>query len=194
METTLAEIWADVLGVDRVGARDNFFATGGDSILSMQVVSRARQAGLRITAKDVFVRQTLADLAAVAVPVADERAADPGGPAPLTPIQRWFFDTHPAESRDHFAMSLTLRVDPGVDPEWLRAALDAVVARHEGLRTRFADQVQEPVDAVDVLAVLATDDPADRDRHARAAQAALRPGRAACSARSCSPGPTPCCS
>ncbi len=65
-EEVLARVWAEVLGVARVGADDNFFALGGDSILSLQVVSRARELGLGITAKDVFLHQTLAGVAAAA--------------------------------------------------------------------------------------------------------------------------------
>ncbi|GGS58609.1 non-ribosomal peptide synthase/polyketide synthase [Actinokineospora fastidiosa] len=170
VESELAAIWADVLGVERVGARDNFFAIGGDSILSMRVVARARQAGLRVTAKDVFLRQTLADLAAVATPVTVERIADTGGPAPLTPIQRWFFETCPT---DHFTMSITLRVDPAVDEDRLREAITALVDRHPGLRSRVTPTAQEPLPTVDdVFHVVRS---GDRDAHARAAQAGLRP-------------------
>ncbi|HSV65773.1 MAG TPA: amino acid adenylation domain-containing protein, partial [Mycobacteriales bacterium] len=59
-EHSLAEIWAQVLGVEQVGIEDNFFALGGDSILSIQLVSRARAAGLRLTSKDIFRHQTIA--------------------------------------------------------------------------------------------------------------------------------------
>src|SRR5687767_3767948 len=63
VETALAEIWADVLGLPRVGTRDSFFKLGGDSILSIQVVAKARQAGLRVATKDVFLHQTIAAMA-----------------------------------------------------------------------------------------------------------------------------------
>ncbi|HWH00600.1 MAG TPA: amino acid adenylation domain-containing protein, partial [Pilimelia sp.] len=62
-ERRLAEVWSAVLGVERVGVTDNFFALGGDSILSIQVVSQARRAGLRLTAKDLFLHQTVGELA-----------------------------------------------------------------------------------------------------------------------------------
>src|SRR6059058_4759744 len=61
-EATLAGIWSEVLGVDQVGVEDNFFELGGDSILSIQVVSRARQAGLSLMPRDLFVHQTVASL------------------------------------------------------------------------------------------------------------------------------------
>jgi aryl carrier-like protein len=65
-ESTLAKIWSDVLRRDAVGIHDNFFALGGDSIRSIQVIARANQAGLRVSAKDLFYHQTIAELAAVA--------------------------------------------------------------------------------------------------------------------------------
>jgi amino acid adenylation domain-containing protein/non-ribosomal peptide synthase protein (TIGR01720 family) len=177
----LAAIWADVLGVARVGAHDNFFALGGDSIMSMQVVSAARDAGIRLTARDIFLRQTVADLALAATrdTTADTgpAGADRGGPAPLTPIQHWFVRTH--DDRDHYAMSMAVEVDPDVDVERLRRALAALVEHHEALRTRFtrtgAGWTQEAGPATDVLDVSTAADTAERDLVAGAAQAGLRP-------------------
>src|SRR5690606_22717742 len=64
-EERLAGIWADVLRLDRVGRHDNFFALGGDSILSIQIVARATQAGLPLTPRHLFQHQSIAELAAV---------------------------------------------------------------------------------------------------------------------------------
>ncbi|ONI88959.1 non-ribosomal peptide synthetase [Actinosynnema sp. ALI-1.44] len=133
-ERVLADVWAEVLGVPEVGVDDNFFALGGDSILSIQVVSRARQAGLKLTSKDVFLHQTIARLAAVTTDAAPRRTAEISGPAPLTPIQHWFFD-HGAPR--HFTMSMFLELADDVDETALRQALTAIVERHEALRTRF---------------------------------------------------------
>src|SRR5262249_41072004 len=69
-EGVLGRVWGAVRGVERVGVEDNFFELGGDSILSIQVVSRARAAGVRISTKDIFLRQTITELAAAAEPVA----------------------------------------------------------------------------------------------------------------------------
>ncbi len=66
VERALAEIWRAVLGVAKVGATENFFDLGGDSIISIQMVSRAREAGIRISPKDVFQHQTLQALALAA--------------------------------------------------------------------------------------------------------------------------------
>jgi amino acid adenylation domain-containing protein len=66
VESTLASIWAEVLGLERVGVHDNFFELGGDSILSIQIIARANRAGLRLTPKHLFQHQTIAALATVA--------------------------------------------------------------------------------------------------------------------------------
>ena len=63
VEETLAAIWAEVLGINRVGRNDNFFEVGGDSILSLQIVTKARRAGWKITPRQLFERQTIATLA-----------------------------------------------------------------------------------------------------------------------------------
>ncbi|QWF85968.1 non-ribosomal peptide synthetase [Amycolatopsis sp. CA-230715] len=75
----LAEIWAEAFGRDRVGADDNFFRLGGDSILNLKIVSRARERGVVLRARDIFLHQTIAELASVAGTVtdADERETTP---------------------------------------------------------------------------------------------------------------------
>jgi amino acid adenylation domain-containing protein/non-ribosomal peptide synthase protein (TIGR01720 family) len=137
VEATLAEIFADVLDVPRIGVRDNFFELGGDSILAIRVVSRARQAGIGVTAKDIFTRQTIAALA----PVVTQATASVGnalvsGPVALTPIQRWFFANHP-EAPEHFNQSLVIELVAGYDAEALRKAAGAIVNHHDALRMRF---------------------------------------------------------
>ncbi|MEG8279903.1 non-ribosomal peptide synthetase [Streptomyces sp. AHA2] len=141
-ERTLAAIWAGVLHVERVGADDNFFALGGDSILGIQVVAQARQAGLSITSRDVYQHQTLAALARRADETGSRRRAVPSAPveatgaAPLTPIQHWLFDSA-AERAGHFAQTLSLELPADVQESALQAALDDVVSHHDALRSRF---------------------------------------------------------
>ncbi|MBY8848593.1 hypothetical protein K7G98_08410, partial [Saccharothrix sp. MB29] len=163
----LAEIWAEVLGVERVGARDNFFALGGDSILSMQVVSRARQAGLRLTSKDIFLRQTVSDLALAVTDDAGRTHEVVTGPVPLTPVQRWFFTEHGPLAQ--FTMSVVVELGD-VDPDAVRAAVGALVAHHDALRTRFTavdgvwrQQVAE-VETGEVFRVAADDLPTEAER------------------------------
>ncbi|HYO55908.1 amino acid adenylation domain-containing protein, partial [Archangium sp.] len=104
VERKLAEVWASVLKQPRIGVHDNFFELGGDSILSMQIVARAHQVGLKVTSKHLFQHQTLAELAPVVVDAREEREQGVvRGPVPLTPIQRWFFEQEMAQPQ-HFNM------------------------------------------------------------------------------------------
>ncbi|MGH3615019.1 MAG: amino acid adenylation domain-containing protein, partial [Pseudonocardia sp.] len=143
-EQTLAEVWTQVLGVDRVGIHDNFFELGGDSILSVQVMSRLRVAfGVELSPRVLFIDPTVAGLAtAVAgsgvcalppIPVADRV-----GELALSFAQQrlWFLDQFaPGESGYVTAFALGLCGD--LDLEVLVGALGALVARHESLRTTF---------------------------------------------------------
>ncbi|MFE2757349.1 condensation domain-containing protein, partial [Actinosynnema sp. NPDC059335] len=169
VEEVLAAVWADVLGVPRVGAEDNFFTLGGDSILSMQVVARARQAGYRFSTRDLFTHQTVASLAPV-VAVEVSSAADRApvvGDVPLTPIQHWFLHSG-RRNPHHFNQSHLVELDPAVDVDALRRALGVLVAHHDALRLRFTledgvwRQHNDDVRDVDVLTVV--DDPAALER------------------------------
>ena len=138
-ERALAAVWAGVLGVERVGLNDNFFRLGGDSILSIQVVAKARQAGLRLTPAQLFSHQTLAELAAVAADVAEAADVDVSLPAsaPLTPIQQWFFEQD-YQDPHHWNQSVVLRACERIDPALLERAVAALVAQHDALRLRFS--------------------------------------------------------
>ncbi|WP_244212070.1 non-ribosomal peptide synthetase, partial [Streptomyces angustmyceticus] len=139
-EKALAGIWAEVLGVARVGAEDNYFALGGDSILSIQIVSAARRAGLALTPRHLFVHQTVAALAAAAEALpATVSTAEQGpvvGEVPLTPVQHWLFDSVP-DRPGHFTQSLSFQLAAEVDEGALRAALAAVLEHHDALRTVY---------------------------------------------------------
>ncbi|OLB76498.1 MAG: hypothetical protein AUI14_18580 [Actinobacteria bacterium 13_2_20CM_2_71_6] len=171
-ERALAEIWAAVLGVDRVGVEDDFFELGGDSILSIQVASRARQAGLGVMPRDLFRHPTVAALvASVAEPTAPVTDQGPVvGEVVLTPIQRWFLDTTPTHP-ERFDQSVTLELAEGVDEAALRTALSAVLAHHDALRMRYRygdgqwRQDNAPMEPVEVLTrhdLSTVDDPARR--------------------------------
>jgi non-ribosomal peptide synthase protein (TIGR01720 family) len=137
-EQTLAAIWADVIGIDRVGINDNFFELGGDSILSIQVVARANQAGLKLTPRQIFQYQTIARLAAEAGSVATipSEQGPVLGAVPLTPIQRWFFEQKLPDPQ-HFNQSLFLRLRSQPDPSLLEKAVQSLLAHHDALRLRF---------------------------------------------------------
>ncbi|MET9662797.1 amino acid adenylation domain-containing protein, partial [Streptomyces sp. NPDC006510] len=86
-EALLLDVFRDILGTDEIGPDDDFFAIGGDSIVSLQVVSRARRRGLGLSARDVFEGETVAGIAARARAL-DGGAAPVAGDAPLTPVMR----------------------------------------------------------------------------------------------------------
>ncbi|WP_089041959.1 non-ribosomal peptide synthetase [Pseudomonas fluorescens] len=138
LEHSLAAIWCAVLNVEQVGLDDNFFELGGDSILSIQVVSRARQAGIHFSPRDLFQHQTVQSLAAVAT--RSERViAEQGlltGPSGLTPIQHWFFDTD-IPARQHWNQALVLKPLQLLDAHRLEQALLAVLEHHDALRLSF---------------------------------------------------------
>ncbi|MCO7507597.1 non-ribosomal peptide synthetase, partial [Pseudomonas sp. VE 267-6A] len=139
LEQRLASIWQDVLKLEQVGLTDNFFELGGDSIISIQVVSRARQAGIRISPKDLFQHQTVQSLATVAqvgtAGTAPEQVALVG-PTPLLPMQQLFFDSVQVH-RHHWNQSVLLKPSQALDASLLERALQAVVAHHDALRLRF---------------------------------------------------------
>ncbi|MGW2715842.1 condensation domain-containing protein, partial [Streptomyces sp. NPDC001356] len=145
-ERVLADIWSKVLGVPEVGADDNYFTLGGDSVLGIQVVSAARRAGLVLTPRHLFTHQTLAGLAAVAErapdgqsPGAAATVAEQGpvtGDAPLTPVQHWLLDTLTGDPA-HFSQTVGFELATDPDEDLLRAALAAVLEHHDALRLRF---------------------------------------------------------
>ncbi|NWE37100.1 phosphopantetheine-binding protein, partial [Pseudomonas gingeri] len=119
LQKALAAIWEDVLGLERVGLEDNFFELGGDSIISIQVVSRARQAGIRVSPRDLFQYQTVRSLALAAT--LDHRSAVDQGPvtgeAVLGPIQQHFFSRR-MPVREHWNQSLLLAPREALNAQW----------------------------------------------------------------------------
>ena len=138
VEETLARLWTTVLGVERVGINDNFFELGGDSILSIQIIARANQAGLRLSPRQLFQHQTIAELASVAGASA-QVAAEQGlvtGEVPLTPIQaRFFAQEQPAPH--HYNQAMLLEISESLDGAVLERALATILTHHDALRLRF---------------------------------------------------------
>lgn len=141
-ERTLAAIWTRLLGVKRVGLDDNFFALGGDSILSMRLAAAARNQGLRLGVQDIFRHPLLRDMARTAgestVSMAMDTAPPTPGPAPLTPIQRAFLEG--PGPHDHYNQSVVLRTPAGTEPEHIARALGALLERHPALGHRFVKE------------------------------------------------------
>nr|WP_245551191.1 non-ribosomal peptide synthetase [Nocardia paucivorans] len=188
-ETLVARLFAEVLGVSQVAADDSFFALGGDSILSIQLVARAKAAGVNFSTQDVFDHKTVAGVAAVATetdsgPRLDELPGGGVGPMPLSPIM------HAMLARGHFdrfAQAALVQLPDGVDRAGLVRALQAVMDRHDMLRAvlRGAESVDRFVDVLDRGTVdadaaltrvrLERRDAPEIDRHLQAAADRLDP-------------------
>ncbi|GER90177.1 hypothetical protein KDW_43390 [Dictyobacter vulcani] len=140
-ERILSDIWCQVLGLEKVSVHDNFFALGGDSILSLQIIARANQAGLRLAPRQLFQYPTVAGLAAI-VEISDTGTGLDVeqrtilGDVVLTPVQRWFFDQK-IMSPHHWNQALLLSTTQALKPEILQAAVDALCVHHDALRLRF---------------------------------------------------------
>ncbi|WP_039795346.1 non-ribosomal peptide synthetase [Nocardia araoensis] len=147
-EQQLAAIFGELLGVPRVGADDSFFALGGDSILAIQLVSRAKQQGITCTPLQVFEHRTVAALAAavdaagVAVTL-DELPGGGVGELPLTPIVHYMLER--GGNYDRFAQTAVLELPVGIERSQIVAVLAAAVDRHDMLRARLVgDGVDGP--------------------------------------------------
>jgi amino acid adenylation domain-containing protein/FkbH-like protein/non-ribosomal peptide synthase protein (TIGR01720 family)/FkbM family methyltransferase len=143
-EKILVKIWQDVLRLEQVCIHDNFFELGGDSIIGIQIIAKANLAGLKLTPKQLFQHQTIAELAAVAV-ITTSKETEQGlvkGIVPLTPIQHWFFERNLPEP-DHFNQSFLLEVPPNIQPELLEQALQKLLYHHDAFRLRFVQQATQ---------------------------------------------------
>ncbi|MFD7666663.1 condensation domain-containing protein [Streptomyces sp. NPDC059788] len=139
-QAILRKLFGELVGADRVDADDDFFAIGGDSVMSIQLVARARRAGVMIAQRDVFERRTAAAIAAVAGAAPRRSTADDGADrtVPLTPVMREFAERTGIPAR--FTQSVTLAVPGGLDHTALTGAFRAVLARHDMLRARLTGE------------------------------------------------------
>src|SRR6185436_14486514 len=155
-EREMAAIWSEVLGVSAVGAGDGFFELGGHSLLATRVISRVRaRLGVDLPLRALFEAPVLESFAALAdaaraassAPV--EREPRDGGALPASFAQRRLWVLDQVEPGDPtYNMPLPVRLSGRLDVRALRAALAAVVARHEVLRTRFSAGEDGPVQEI----------------------------------------------
>ncbi|MFF1947031.1 amino acid adenylation domain-containing protein [Rhodococcus qingshengii] len=158
-EEILASLFADLLGVESVSVDDSFFGLGGDSIASIQLVSRAKARGLVMTPRDVFEQKTVAALAQVVLrsdaPAQMVLAELPGngvGELPLTPVMHMVLGS--TDHFDRYSQSIALDLPVGVDQAGIVATVAAVVDHHDMLRSTLHSKtlhVAEP-GSVDVAA------------------------------------------
>ncbi|WP_264349529.1 non-ribosomal peptide synthetase [Streptomyces milbemycinicus] len=141
VEEALAAVFAEVLGLERVGIDDDFFASSGDSIQSIQVVSRARAHGVEISPRDVFEHRTVARLAEVVGgrtgvgALLEEFDGGGVGSMPLLPVARWFREL--GTGFDRVSQSMMVELPRGIDHAGLTATLNAVLDHHDMLRSRL---------------------------------------------------------
>ncbi|MFJ6074073.1 amino acid adenylation domain-containing protein [Streptomyces sp. NPDC093065] len=178
----LTTLFGEVLNLDRVAADDSFFALGGDSISSIQLVARARATGLDLSARQVFELRTPQALAAAVRPLRGHAGtAQDSGPIPLTPLMRWL-ERMPEHWRT-FHQAILLTVPAGLGESVLRGALDAVVAAHGMLRARTTtdpdgrtvlETLDKPAHEVVVADATGTDEHTLRELIAEQSRAAVR--------------------
>ncbi|MEV6163999.1 amino acid adenylation domain-containing protein [Streptomyces sp. NPDC052052] len=158
-EELVAGVWAELLGQERVGALDDFFALGGTSLQLTRLAARLRAAsGEKISLRGLFAATTVEAQAALLSTTAPGAAADPGvrpvprtGALPLSSGQRrlWFLDRmHPGSPE--WVAPLFLRLPAALSPQAVADALETLAARHEPLRTRYVaegGEVRQVIDA-----------------------------------------------
>jgi len=186
VEKVLCDIWAETLRLERVGINDNFFELGGNSIMIIQVIDYALQAGLRLTARSFFENQTIAELAEV-VNTTETIEIEQGvvtGPVRLTPIEAWFFDL---DLRDlhHFNQRVMLKMRQHFDPVLVEQAIGRLLEHHDALRMRYVfddgewQQENAPLDGftpftcIDLSEMPAPEQRAAIEREADAVQTSL---------------------
>ncbi len=158
LEQVLAEIWADVLGLEQVGVHDDFFALGGHSLLATKVTARARAAGIAVTLGLLFEARSVARLAAqlreaqagearLVPPPLRRRAVEGEAPLSFSQQRLWLLDQlEPGLPTYNMPLTLRLRGDVRVDA--LRETLEAIVRRHAGLRTSFPAREGQPYQSI----------------------------------------------
>src|SRR5213078_2754559 len=151
VEQSLTSIWSQVLRLPQVGIHDNFFALGGDSILSLSLIAQARRAGLQLTVKQLFQAPTIAQLSQLVTPLGAPagsllpQRASSQGTLPLTPIQRWFFEQG-LPNPHHWNQAFLLQAPTDLSVSQLEQAVQWVLGQHDVFRLRFLSPSQEADD------------------------------------------------
>lgn len=142
-ESLLAEHFANVLGLSKVGITDNYFSIGGDSIKSIQISSRMRNAGYQVSVQEIFKNPTIKQLALKIKPLVtytDQMVIE--GKIEPTPIQKWFFKNSNVD-RHHFNQSAMLHFNSGISSESAKRIFAKIIEHHDALRIVFTNQEGE---------------------------------------------------
>ncbi len=145
-ESVLFSIWAEVLQIAPHGLsiNKNFFELGGDSIKAMQITARSRKLGLHFSVRELFSHPTIEDLAKNVtgqIQSTSDKVELIREKPMLSPIQEWFFKHFAPEFRNHYNQAVLLKTKEGhFNQDALKAALEAIIAHHDGLRTVFSKQ------------------------------------------------------
>ena len=148
-EQALATIWKEVLKLEKIGVNDNFFQLGGDSILAIQLISKANRAGMKLAPNQLFLHQTIAELALqinsvlVASPVINNELR-PDDAIILSPAQQWFFEQK-ITGAQHWNQSVLLKCKKVLSATLIESALQALQKHHDCLRYRFINQADNSV-------------------------------------------------
>ena len=146
IEQQLYDIWCAVLNRTDFGVTDSFFDLGGDSILSLQIITQAKKHGIGLTPKGFFDARHIEGLAECAKIKSREnntqKTEDLTAPVPLTPIQRWFFE-HQKIDAGHWNQTLIFSLKQEVDADKLSAATAQLIQHHDGLRLVFNAQGEQ---------------------------------------------------
>ncbi|HKG96680.1 MAG TPA: AMP-binding protein, partial [Pyrinomonadaceae bacterium] len=170
VESELEGIWTTVLGLKRVSINDNFFDLGGDSILAIQIIARANQAGMNLEPRQIFQHQTIAELATVAKegrrPGAEQETIT--GEVLLSPVQARFFELGLPDPH-YYNQARLLKVSQSLAPEFVRSAVAHLLLHHDALRLRFFHSGEEwtqvnsepqstvPFERIDISQIAETD-------------------------------------
>ncbi|CAH8249525.1 condensation domain-containing protein [Paenibacillus melissococcoides] len=144
-EEILANVWKEVLGVNRIGIHNSFFELGGDSIKAIQVSSRMHRYQLKLEARDLLKYTRICQLSRHVMPLT--RCIDQGevsGELEPTPVQRWFF-TNQSKGRHHFNQSMMLYSRERLDEGTVSRIFDALVKHHDALRLVCRDRYGDPI-------------------------------------------------
>lgn len=181
-EQVLTDIWRQLLSNNNIGVTDNFFTLGGDSVLSIQLVAKAKEAGIYFSVNQLFSYQTISELAAVVTTEDTDIAGEQGiltGVSPLLPVQQWFFDLE-LEVPGHYNQALLLHIPPAMPVENIKEAVQALLEQHDVLRSRFIkdgdgqyQQVLLPAETHEVTDIYIVADDADLKQDTAIVQGSL---------------------